>query len=69
MLPVNPLPVLQIPTGIGMLLGGLALGAFVALVVGFLVHRREQQRGPTIDMVEAGTAPVAGKPSRSRISA
>jgi hypothetical protein len=68
MLPVNPLPVLQIPTGIGMLLGGLALGAFVALVVGYVVHRREQA-APQIDLAKTGVEPAAGKPSRARVSA
>jgi hypothetical protein len=72
MLPVNPLPVLQIPTGIGMLLGGLALGAFIALVVGFVVHRRDQS-APTIDVAnevpETGSEPAADKPSRARVSA
>lgn len=66
--PVNPLPVLQIPmpSGIGMLLGGLALGAFIALLVGFLVHRREQP-GPAIDVAEPADA--ADKATRARLSA
>ena len=68
MLPVNPLPILQIPTGIGMLLGGLALGAFVALVVGFIVHHREQA-APNIDVAEPGPAATADKPARARVSA
>ena len=72
MLPVNPLPVLQIPTGIGMLLGGLALGAFVALVVGFIAHQREKA-APKIDVAQAGAKPgvepAADKPPRARVSA
>jgi hypothetical protein len=45
-----------------MLLGGLALGAFVALVVGFIVHHREQP-APNIDVAEPGPAATADKPS------
>jgi hypothetical protein len=51
-----------------MLLGGLALGAFVALVIGFIVHRREQP-APEIDVAEAGSQPAADKPARARVSA
>jgi hypothetical protein len=67
MLPVNPLPVLQIPTGIGMLLGGLALGAFVALVVGFIVQR--EKPAPKIDVARSGAEPADDKSSRTRVSA
>jgi hypothetical protein len=63
MLPVNPVPVLQIPTGIGTLLGGLALGAFIALVLGYFLHRREEAE-PTIAVPTAAPGPAADKPSR-----
>jgi hypothetical protein len=68
MLPVNPVPILQIPTGIGTLLGGLALGAFLALVIGFFFHRPEEP-APTIDVPLDVDSPTADKPARVRVSA
>lgn len=69
MLPVNPVPILQIPTGIGTLLGCLALGAFLALLVGFFLHRGDEA-APSIEVPPLGAdSPTAEKPARVRVSA
>ena len=72
MFPTSTLPMtpLLAPTGIGALLGIVALGAFLALIVGFLLHRRETGREPAIEVDATPTAISATEaPSRTRLSA
>ena len=69
MFPVSTLPVSPLvgPTGMGTLLGVVALGALVALLVGLMVHRREQQRMTAIALPESGEA--GAEPAKPRLSA
>jgi hypothetical protein len=72
MFPTSTLPVSPFlgPTGIGTLLGGLALGALVALVIGYALHRSEQRTEVTVDVPDRAAAePGAERPPGSRLSA
>ena len=72
MLPTSTLPVSPFlgPTGMGTLLGLLALGALVALVVGLLLHRREPTAPSAIEVSEAnGTGAPGAKTPGPRLSA
>ena len=54
MLPTSTLPVSPFmgSSDMGLLLGVLAIGGLVALLVGYAGHRREQRRAPRIDVVD-----------------
>ncbi len=54
MLPTSTLPVSPFigPSGMGLLMGVLAVGGLVAIVVGWAAHRREQRRAPRVDVVD-----------------
>ena len=69
MFPASTLPVSPFlaSTGMGTLLGVVAMGVLVALFVGLMVHRREQQRSMAIELGEAGQ-PV-DEPAKPRLSA
>ena len=54
-------------TGMGTLLGVVGLGALVALLVGLVLHRREQQRLTTIALRESGQS--IDEPAKPRLSA
>ena len=68
MLPTSAVPVAPLggPAGFGMLLAGLAIGALAALVLGWVLHRREQAKEATIDV--AGREAEASR-ERTRLSA
>jgi hypothetical protein len=73
MLPTSTLPVAPFvgPSGMGTLLGVLALGALVALLVGLLIHRRDKKASTAIALSEAegqAAAPAAKVPG-ARLSA
>jgi hypothetical protein len=57
MLPTSSLPVSPFigPSGLGLLMGVLAVGGLVAIVIGWAVHRHEQRRAPRVDVVEGTT--------------
>jgi hypothetical protein len=67
MLPTSAVPLSPVagPAGFGMLLAVLAIGAFAALVLGWVLHRREQAKG-TIDVAERA---ADAAPDRTRLSA
>ena len=44
------------PSAMGLLLGVLAVGGLVALLIGHALHRREQRRAPHIDVLDAADA-------------
>ena len=72
MLPTSTLPMtpLLFPAGVGALLGALAVGALVALVVGFVLYRREHGSESAIDVAGGAAAtPATDKPARPRLSA
>jgi hypothetical protein len=72
MFPTSTLPVSPFlgPTGIGTLLGGLALGALVALVVGYALHRSEQRKDVVLDVADTtAAAPGSERPPGPRLSA
>lgn len=72
MFPTSTLPMapLLVPAGIGALLGIVALGAFLALIVGLVLHRRETGRKTAIEVAKTVTAISATEaPSRTRLSA
>ena len=72
MFPTSTLPIapLLAPAGIGALLGIVTLGAFLALIVGLVLHRREHERETAIEVAETVTAIRATEaPSRTRLSA
>ena len=73
MFPAGTLPLSPFagPQGVGTLVGLLALGVLVALLVGLAIHRREQAAAPTIELPDTGpaAAPVSEKPARTRLSA
>jgi hypothetical protein len=70
MFPTSTLPVVPFsgPAGIGTLVGVLAIGVLVALLVGLVLHRREQPETPAIAVPEAD-APAPEKAARTRLSA
>ena len=72
MFPTSTLPVSPFlgHMGMGTVIGVVAVGALVALLVGLLLHRRELQAAPTIELPETtGVTPETAKPSRARLSA
>ena len=72
MFPTSTLPLSPFfgAASIGTLVGILAIGVLVALLVGLALHRREQAPAPTIELPATGTAvPVSEKPARTRLSA
>ena len=72
MFPTSTLPLspLAAPAGMGALIGVLALGVLVALLVGLALYRREQRMAPTIELPGAdATTPAAERPARPRLSA
>ena len=73
MFPTSTLPVAPFlgPSGMGTLLGVLALGALVALLVGLVMHRRDAKASAAITLSEAEgqeAAPAAKAPG-ARLSA
>lgn len=58
MLPTSTLPVSPFtgPSGLGLLIGVLAAGGLLAIVIGYAVHRRELRRAPRVDVVDAADA-------------
>ena len=73
MLPTSTLPVAPFlgPSGMGTLLGVLALGALAALLVGLMLHRRDTKASPAIALADADgqeSAPAAKAPG-ARLSA
>ena len=58
MLPTSTLPVSPFmgSSNMALLLGMLAIGGLVAMVAGYVVHRREQRRAPRIDVVDGADA-------------
>jgi hypothetical protein len=74
MFPTSTLPVSPFlgVTGMGTLLGLLALGAVVALIVGLVLHHREPQGSPAVDLsgadADGAAAPEAKSPG-TRLSA
>jgi len=54
MLPTSPLPVtpLMAPSGMVLLVGVLAVGGLVALVIGYVVHRRAERLAPRVDVAD-----------------
>jgi hypothetical protein len=71
MLPTSTLPVSPFlgSMGMGTLLGLLALGALVALVVGLVVHRREPQVPTAIELTEADGDPARAAKTPGALSA
>ena len=69
MFPTSTLPVSPFlgSTGLGTLIGVVALGALGALLVGLVAHRREQRRTTAIELRETGVAGT--EPAKSRLSA
>jgi hypothetical protein len=67
MLPTSTLPISPFvgDSGMGLLVGVLAVGGFVALLIGYAIHRREQRRAPRVEI--AGVA--ADADSQRRLSA
>jgi len=54
----------------GTLVGILAIGVLVALLVGLALNRREQATTPAIELPETDrAAPGSEKPARTRLSA
>jgi hypothetical protein len=66
MFPTSTLPVSPFmgSSDMGLMVGVLAIGGLVALLVGYAHHRREQRRAPRIDVVDAADAET-----RRRLSA
>jgi len=70
MFPTSNLPVspLVASTGMGTLVGALAGGAFVVLVVGWLLYQREQRKRTAIVVTEPVSDDATGE-RRGRLSA
>lgn len=63
--PTLPMAPLLFPTGIATVLGILGVGAFVALLIGVALHRREHDTPTEMDV----TSDAAETPDRTRLSA
>ena len=59
MLPTSPLPVTPFVAASGMVLlvAALAVGGFLALVIGYAVHRRAERLAPQVDVADAEAQP------------
>jgi hypothetical protein len=68
MLPTSTLPVSPFmgSSDMGLLVGMLAIGGLLALVVGYAVHRREQRRAPRTTSSTAWTRRPSAASARER---
>jgi hypothetical protein len=66
MLPTSTLPVAPLvgSSAMGLLIGGLAVGGLLALLIGYALHHREQRRTPRLDVADG-----AGAETPRRLSA